>query len=164
MEIAAYVADADAELTEFIVSRTSKTNSQFMEHGQSNPGSYIAFVSSAALVFFSIVRIVGPNQSVFSNAVDHTDDTYRLYERECDGTHAGHRAWVNGVELARTDTLTDDPASTAAATQIMALGSEEGLSRFQQGGTCGGIRYPFTLSVADRERVRQYFNDEYLVF
>ena len=34
MSIAGYVAAANAEFTEFIVARTSKTNTQFMEHGE----------------------------------------------------------------------------------------------------------------------------------
>lgn len=142
-----------SSFTAMHVSRNSKTNAQMQEHGGADPGFYNGFVSNATTSFFRVDR--GVLATIFSIAIDGTDNAWRLWVQEHNGTHASHQAYINGVIQTKGFVQSDD-VGISDATETMALGSELGTGRFQQGAQRFGLFCSPILSPANRIAASNY--------
>lgn len=142
-----------SSFTSMHVSRNSKTNAQITEHGDADPGFYNGFVSTVAASFFRVDR--GANQSTFSISIDGTDDVWRLWVQEHNGTHASHQAYIDGVIQTRIPSTSDD-IGISDITRTMSLGAENGTARFQQGAQRFGLLCSPMLSAQDRIDASNY--------
>ncbi|HXG09465.1 MAG TPA: hypothetical protein VNK04_06720 [Gemmataceae bacterium] len=89
---------------------------------------------------------------------------WQIVTQRCDGTHAGHKLWINGDEQSLTDNLSSNPG-TAEISDVLNIGARNNGAAFASAVDIAELLiYDAAVSDSDRQLIENYLNNKYAIF
>ena len=158
--ILATPAFALSTFTVFLVFRASNAGLVY-EHSpdvNANDGSWVYTTTGSTIAVRRGATISGKNLTANWGA----DSVNRIVRHQFDGTHAGHKLFINGTDQTLTDTVVGNPGTGASSLQQLFVGARSGVVAPLNGYIMELIVYSPQLTDADAQSLeRNYLSPRY---